>query len=313
MSMQAVGFIGLGRMGKPMAANLSRKGFDLVVYDVSSKAVEALRAVGARSADSVAELARGSEVILTMVPGSAEMEAIVLGEAGLLANGRSGQLIMDMSTIEPGMTDRIAARAAEKGISFVDAPVGRLASHADRGECLFMVGASKEDLERVMPLLQAMGTTIHHCGKVGMGGRTKLVNNYLTVVSCQLNAEALALSQRFGLDLEKTLEVINGTSAFNGQLRMNWSTKVLTGDVSPGFTIDLAHKDLSLIVAAANAAKVPLPVAAATREFFSLVRSGPYAQRDFSAIVDALCEFSGIEKPRLKARRGEAGSSPSAA
>ncbi len=203
MSMQAVGFIGLGRMGKPMAANLSRKGFDLVVYDVSSKAVEALRAVGARSADSVAEVARGSEVILTMVPGSAEMEAIVLGEAGLLANGRSGQLIMDMSTIEPGMTDRIAARAAEKGISFVDAPVGRLASHADRGECLFMVGASKEDLERVMPLLQAMGTTIHHCGKVGMGGRTKLVNNYLTVVSCQLNAEALALSQRFGLDLEK--------------------------------------------------------------------------------------------------------------
>lgn len=298
--MQAIGFIGLGRMGKPMAANLCRKGFNPLVYDVNPKAVEALRALGARTARSVAEVGRDSEIIVTMVPGSAEIEAIVLGEAGLLANGRPGQLIMDMSTVDPVTTDRIAARAAERGMSVVDAPVGRLASHADRGESLFMVGASDADLKRVLPLLQAMGTTIHHCGKVGTGGRTKLVNNYLAVVSCQLNAEALALSQRFGLDLEKTLEVINGTSAFNGQLRLNWSTKVLTGDISPGFTIDLAHKDLSLIMAAANVAKVPLPVAAAAREFFSLARSGPYAQCDFSAIVDALCDLAGIEKPRFK-------------
>jgi 4-hydroxybutyrate dehydrogenase/sulfolactaldehyde 3-reductase len=162
------------------------------------------------------------------------------------------------------------------------------------------VGASDADFQRVRPLLEAMGTTIHHCGKVGSGGRTKLVNNYLAVVSCQLNAEALALSQRFGLDLEKTLEVINGTTAFNGQLRMNWSSKVLKGDISPGFTIDLAHKDLSLILSAANAAKVPLPLAAAAREFFSLARSGPYAQCDFSSIVDALCDLTGIDKPRFK-------------
>ena len=306
MMMKAVGFIGLGRMGRPMAANLCRKGFDLLVHDVNPKPVEALRALGARSASSVAEIAKGCEIIVTMVPSSVEVEEIVLGEAGLLANGRRGQIIMDMSTIEPEATDRIAARAAEKGISVVDAPVGRLASHADRGESLFMVGASDGDLERVRPLLQAMGTTIHHCGKVGTGGRTKLVNNYLAVVSCQLNAEALALSQRFGLDLEKTLEVINGTSAFNGQLRLNWSTKVLTGDTSPGFTIDLAHKDLSLIMAAANAAKVPMPVAAAARESFSQARSGAYAQSDFSAIVDALCDLAGIEKPRFKARKSEA-------
>lgn len=304
--MQAVGFIGLGRMGRPMAANLCKKGFNPLVYDVNARAVEALHALGARSASSVAAVARGSEIIVTMVPGSADVEAIVLGEDGLLANGRPGQIIMDMSTVDPGTTDRIAARAAEKGMSVVDAPVGRLASHADRGESLFMVGASDADLERVLPLLEAMGTTIHHCGKVGTGGRTKLVNNYLAVVSCQLNAEALALSQRFGLNLEKTLEVINGTSAFNGQLRMNWSTKVLTGDISPGFTIDLAHKDLSLIVAAAHGAKVPLPVAAAAHEFFSLARSGPYAQCDFSAIVDVLCDLTGIEKPRLEARKSGA-------
>jgi 4-hydroxybutyrate dehydrogenase / sulfolactaldehyde 3-reductase len=163
------------------------------------------------------------------------------------------------------------------------------------------VGAAREDFDRVLPLLQAMGSTIYHCGKVGTGTRTKLVNNYLAVVSCQLNAEALALSQSFGLDLNKTLEVINGTSAFNGQLRLNWATKVLIGDTTPGFTIDLAHKDLSLILSAANAAKVPLPVAAAAREMFTLARNGGYAKADFSAMVDFLCEISGIAKPRVSA------------
>src|SRR5215203_3785743 len=113
-----------------------------------------------------------------------------------------------------------------------------------------------------------MGTTIHHCGSVGTGIRTKLVNNYLAIISCQLNAEALALSQRFGLDLTKTLEVCYGTTATNGQLKINWPNKVLRGDTEAGFTIDLAHKDLTLIIDAANAARVPMPIAAAAREAF---------------------------------------------
>ena len=119
----------------------------------------------------------------------------------------------------------------------------------------------------------AMGTTIHHCGAGGAGMRMKLVNNYLAIVLCQLNAEALALSQRFGLDITRTLEVLYGTTATNGQLRLNWPNKVLANDTSPGFTVDLAHKDLSLIVQAANAARVPVPVAAAAREAFSMARA----------------------------------------
>src|SRR5439155_4348051 len=111
---------------------------------------------------------------------------------------------MDISTIDPLVTDRLASEAARKGVEFVDAPVGRLASHAARGESLFMVGATTANFERVKPLLEAMGTTIHHCGGAGSGIRTKLVNNYLAIVSCQTNAEALALAQRFGLDLQKT-------------------------------------------------------------------------------------------------------------
>ena len=113
----------------------------------------------------------------------------------------------------------------------MDAPVGRLASHAERGESLFMVGASAETFALVKPMLDAMGTTVHHCGAVGTGMRTKIVNNYLAIISCQLNAEALALSQRFGLSLEKTLDVIHGTTATNGQLKIAWPAKVLKGDI----------------------------------------------------------------------------------
>src|ERR1700733_926202 len=175
--MQTIGFIGLGRMGMPMASNLCRKGLPLLVYDINPIAAEALKKLGARVAHSVADVATGSDIVILMVPGSAEVEAVVLGPDGVLAHGRAGQLIMDMSTVEPTTTDRIAERAAARGLSVVDAPVGRLASHADRGESLFMVGASDADFQRVRPLLEAMGTTIHHCGKVGNGGRTKLVNN----------------------------------------------------------------------------------------------------------------------------------------
>jgi 4-hydroxybutyrate dehydrogenase/sulfolactaldehyde 3-reductase len=217
----------------------------------------------------------------------------------VLSHLATGGMIVDMSTVDPLVTDRLAAAAAAKGCAFVDAPVGRLASHAERGECLFMVGATGEAFARVKPMLEAMGTTIHHCGGVGTGMRTKLVNNYLAIVSCAFNAEALALSQRFGLSLEKTLDVIHGTTATNGQLKIAWPSKVLIGDTQPGFTIDLAHKDLTLILEAANAVKVPIPIAAAARESFSTARGQGHGARDFSAMVDVLCELAHVAKPRL--------------
>jgi 4-hydroxybutyrate dehydrogenase / sulfolactaldehyde 3-reductase len=299
--MDRIGFIGLGRMGRPMASNLRKKGFELIVHDVNPEPVRILEGLGARAANGAAGVAQASDVVITMLPSSVEVEATILGADGVLANGRPGQVVMDMSTVEPRTTDAVAAAAAARGLTVVDAPVGRLAAHADRGESLFMVGASDADFKRVLPLLQAMGTTIHHCGKVGSGIRTKLVNNYLAIVSCQLNAEALALSQRFGLDLAKTLEVLYGTTATNGQLRVNWPNKVLAGDTTPGFTIDLAHKDLSIILAAAQTAKLPLPVGAAAREMFTAARARSHGLADFSAIVDAFCEIAEVDAPRLPA------------
>jgi 4-hydroxybutyrate dehydrogenase / sulfolactaldehyde 3-reductase len=298
-SASMVGFVGLGRMGRPMASNLCRKGFRLIVHDVNPEPVRDLEALQARTAHTYADVAAAADTILTMLPNTTIVEQVVAGPGGILAHARAGTLIVDMSTVDPIATDRLARAAGEKGCAFVDAPVGRLASHADRGECLFMVGASDADFARARPLFEAMGTTIHHCGPPGSGMRTKLVNNYLAIVSCQLNAEALALCQRFGLSLPKTLDVIRGTTATNGQLTINWASKVLKGDLEPGFTIDLAHKDLTLIVEAANAARVPMPVGAAAREAFSTARSRGFGASDFSAMVDALCDVADIHKPRL--------------
>jgi 4-hydroxybutyrate dehydrogenase/sulfolactaldehyde 3-reductase len=302
-----VGFIGLGNMGRPMASNLARKGQALIVYDVNSGPVRALVELGATAGRETADVARTSDIVFTMLPTTAVVIDVIGGADGVLANIRRGGIVVDMSTIDPLATDRLAADAAARGIGFADAPVGRLASHAERGESLFMVGASTQTMDDIRPLLALMGTTIHHCGEAGAGMRTKLVNNYLAIISCQLNAEAIALSQRFGLDLAKTLEVIHGTTATNGQLKIAWPAKVLAGDTAPGFTIDLAHKDLSLIVDAANAVKVPVPIAAVAREAFTAARAGGAGARDFSAMVDVVCDGAGIERPRLRSDSQAAG------
>lgn len=282
-----------------MASSLCRKGFRVIAYDVNPAAVSALEQLQARGANSVKEVAAGSDVIATMLPTPAVVRDVIAGPDGLLTHARRGSILLEMSTVDPETTDMLGKLAGERGLGFVDAPVGRLASHAERSECLFMVGGNAADVERIRPMLEAMGNTIYHCGPAGAGTRTKLVNNYLAIISCQLNAEALALSQRFGLTLERTLDVLYGTTAVNGQLKIAWPVKVLKGDVEPGFTIDLAHKDLTLIIDAANAAKVPMPIAAAAREAFSTARSRGMGGKDFSAMVDVLCELAGIAKPRL--------------
>jgi 4-hydroxybutyrate dehydrogenase/sulfolactaldehyde 3-reductase len=294
-----IGFIGLGNMGRGMASNLCRKGFSLTVFDINPLPMEALRQLGARAAAGTGEVADASDIVATMLPDSAALEKVAFGTDGILERLAAGGLFMDMSTVDPLVTDRVAAEASRKGIEFVDAPVGRLASHAARGESLFMVGADAAAFTRVKPLLDAMGTTVHHCGGVGTGIRTKLVNNYLSIVSCAFNAEAIALSQKFGLSLENTLDVIHGTTATNGQLKLAWATKVFKGDTEPGFSIDLAHKDLTLIVNAANALNVPMPIGAIARESFNAARTQGYGAKDFSAMGDVQSELARVTRPRL--------------
>ena len=297
--MGTTGFIGLGRMGCPMASNLASKGFDLVVHDIVADRVDTLARLGAVPVASPAEVAAQAEVVITMLPGPASVREVITGQEGVLATARKGTIVMDMSTIDPETTDAMAELCKGRGLEFMDAPVGRLASHADAGESLFMVGGTSDNLERVRPLLEAMGTAIFHCGHCGTGTRTKLVNNFISTASCQINAEALVLAAAFGLDLDSTLDVICGTSAVNGQISSAWPVKVLADDTSPGFTIDLAHKDLSLVVEAANATGVPMPMAATAREAYSVARVRGFGGKDFSAMLDVHCDITGTPQPRL--------------
>ncbi|MFN0044445.1 MAG: NAD(P)-dependent oxidoreductase [Alphaproteobacteria bacterium] len=296
---ETIGFIGLGRMGGPMARNLAAKQMPPMVHDLSAAAMARIEAVGGTRAANAAELARAATVVFTMLPGPPEVDAVLLAADGAMANMKPGSLVVDMSTVLPETTDMLSKAAAARGLGFVDAPVGRLASHAERGESLFMVGASDGDFARVKPLLAAMGTTIHHCGPPGSGTRTKLINNLLAIVSCMMNAEALTLAKRFGLNIAKTLEVIHGTTATNGQLKLNYATKVFKGDIEPGFAIDLAHKDLSLIAESANRARMPAPIVAMARESLSLARAAGWGGKDFSALLDFWCERAGVDKVRL--------------
>ncbi|WP_416898120.1 MAG: bifunctional riboflavin kinase/FAD synthetase [Minwuia sp.] len=296
---EKIGFIGLGAMGGPMAANLIRKGHDLVVHDIDPAKTAEIAGLGAEAADSIADVARKADIVLTMLPDSPDVDAAVLGPGGVLENGRPDQLVMDMSTIAPATTDKLHRTLTEAGIGFVDAPVGRLVTHAIAGELLFMVGATGNDFGRVKPLIEGMGTTIHHCGAPGTGIRTKLVNNLVAISVCQIDAEAITLAQSWGLDVQKTIDVINGTTATNGHLITNWPNKVLKGDTSPGFRVALAHKDVSLALQAAHEAGIPMFVGAAVREAYAAARAAGYSDQDFSAMVDALCKQVGVKPPRL--------------
>jgi 4-hydroxybutyrate dehydrogenase/sulfolactaldehyde 3-reductase len=298
--MEKIGFIGLGRMGLPMAANIIKGGYEVHVYDVVASQLEAAIAKGGQGCSSVAEIAEKSDILITMLPNSAIVREVISGSAdAILTHAKKGQLVMDMSTVSPETTDFVARCCAEKEIDFIDAPVGRLASHADTGQSLFMVGGTEGGYQRVLPLLELMGSDIFHCGVQGAGTRTKLVNNFLAISYCQMNAEALSLASGFGLDLDSTLDVLYGTTAVNGQLKIAWPAKVLSDDKAPGFTIDLAHKDLSLVVEAANTQAVSMPMAAAAREAFNLARSRGFGGDDFSAMLDVHCDLNQLEAPRL--------------
>ncbi|MDX2276656.1 MAG: NAD(P)-dependent oxidoreductase [Hyphomonadaceae bacterium] len=294
-----IGFIGLGAMGLPMASNLQRKGFQLTAFDVVPARIEELVTLGANAGKSIADTARGADIVVTMLPATAHVESVILGPDGVLANIAPGAVIMDMSTIDANGTRRVAEACAAKGVSFTDCPVGRLVSHAIRGESLFMVGADDATYERIRPLLEAMGTAIYRCGGPGMGSCMKLVNNFMLLTITEVCAEAITLGAKLGLDIETMKTVTGATTATNGQFQVAMATKSLVGDIEPGFTIDLAFKDMTLAINAAAEQRVGLPVGSAAHAVYGGARATAYASKDFSAVLQLACERAGISAPRL--------------
>ncbi|MDP6708730.1 MAG: NAD(P)-dependent oxidoreductase, partial [Alphaproteobacteria bacterium] len=219
-----------------------------------------------------------------------------LGEGGVVQHIRPGSLVIDSSTIDPATTDRLAAELAAAGVAFVDAPVGRSPIQAAEGTLLFMIGAEAADLARARPLLDAMGSDIVHCGGVGSGIRTKLVNNLLSQATCQLSAEAVALGLKMGLSLETLLPVMTGGLGSNGFLSGYWPAKVLAGDTEPGFAIRLSAKDLGLAVAMAEAAGAPIPTGTAAAEAVARAAESD-GDLDVSGLLTLACAAAGTKLP----------------
>jgi 4-hydroxybutyrate dehydrogenase / sulfolactaldehyde 3-reductase len=295
-----IAFIGLGAMGLPMASNLVRKGFDVAGFDMDNEKVAQLVALGARAGQSIADTVGGAAIVVTMLPATRHVETVVLGADGVLAHIGNDAVLMDMSTIDPGGTDKVAAACKAQGIAFTDCPVGRLVSHAIKGESLFMVGGDDAVFARVEPLLNAMGNSLHRCGPVGMGTRMKVVNNYMLLVTAQVVAESIVLGTKLGLDIETMKTVTGSTTATNGQFQIALATKVLKDDIEPGFTIDLAFKDLGLAMAAAADNRLGLPVGASAYSVFGAARATRFAAKDYSSLLTYACEMAGVEQPRLK-------------
>ena len=244
--MSKVGFIGVGVMGMPMALNVMAGGHRLRAFDISPAALEAIGRRGAGVADSPRDAAEGADFVITMLPTGEHVAEAVFGPGGAAESLGHDALLIDMSTGLPSDFDALAQRLRSEGRRAIDAPVGRTSKEAEKGTLLVMVGGEDEHVERARPILDCMGDTVIHCGPAGAGIRTKLVNNYLSIVSNVVVAEALAIAEGAGLDRDTVIEVLMGTTAGQGHLGTTYPVKVLAGDLQPGFMVDLARKDLGL-------------------------------------------------------------------
>ena len=244
-----VGFIGLGTMGAPMAANVLKGGHTLTVYDVSEAAVRGLVVAGATAATSPKAVAAASEIVITMLPDAPDVERVAFGPDGVIAGIRPGSIYVDMSTIDPAVTRKIGAAVAKKGAVMIDSPVGKTADFAVLGKLTLMVGGPANAIARCRPVLDCMGTDFFHCGDLGAGEAMKLINNLLATVLLEASSEALVAGVKSGLTLDTMLSVMKTTMAWNNQMAMAMQKRPLLGDFTPGFMLKLAHKDCRLALA----------------------------------------------------------------
>lgn len=270
----SVGFIGLGLMGKPMAKRILAAGYELTVHNRSRGPVEELVALGARAASSPRELAERSEVVITMLPDSPDVEKVVLGPGGVVEGARRGSVVIDMSTVSPAVEIAISEKLRERGVEYLDAPVSGGTSGAEAGTLTIMVGGSEEAFERVLPILRCMGRTIVHMGASGAGQLTKLCNQIAVSVNLLGTCEALLLASKAGLDVSRVIEVVGGGAGSSWQL-LNLGPKMLSGDFSPGFKAEHLKKDLRIIREVCEQHKLPLLATNLVNELVkSLVEKG---------------------------------------
>jgi 2-hydroxy-3-oxopropionate reductase len=284
-------------MGKPMAKNLMRAGFSLVVHNRSRASVEELASLGATPASSPREVASMVDTIITMLPNSPDVELVALGPNGIKEGAKRGQLFIDMSTINPIVSQKIAKELSAIGVASVDAPVSGGEKGAIDATLSIMAGGEPQDFERALPLFQAMGKTITHMGSLGSGGFTKLANQIIVAINLTAIGEALVFGAKAGVDPQKMIRALSGGLA-NSKCLEQKSEKILTGDFAPGFKIDLHSKDLSLIQEAARSVGAPIPTAALVEQFFSALRVRGRGGLDHSGVITLFEDLAGVQVRR---------------
>jgi 2-hydroxy-3-oxopropionate reductase len=286
-----VGFVGLGIMGKPMARNLLRAGYPLVVHNRSRPAVDQLVAEGAVDGGSARGVAEQSDVVITMLPDTPDVERVTFGPDGLAEGFRPGAVLVDMSTISPVATRAMAARLQERGVRMLDAPVSGGQRGAEEGTLSIMVGGDAETVERVQPLFRVLGKNIVHVGPTGAGQVCKACNQLVVALGILAVSEALVLAQRSGVDPAKVRQALLGGFAASRVLEVH-GQRMLEGNHEPGFRARLHHKDLRIALETGRQAGAVLLATALAHELLGALVARGQGERDHSALVRLVADLS---------------------
>ena len=279
-----IGFIGLGIMGKPMSKNLIKAGYSLVVNDVNKQAVAELAALGAETAENAAEVARKSDLVITMLPNSPHVKTVVLGKGGVIEGAKPGQIVVDMSSIAPLASKEVGAALAAKGVEMLDAPVSGGEPKAIDGTLSIMVGGKKELFDQCLPILQKMGSSVVLCGDIGAGNTTKLANQIIVALNIAALSEAMVLASKAGVDPEVVYKAIRGGLAGSTVMEAK-APMILAGNFKPGFRIELHIKDLANAIETGHEVGVPLPLTSQVMEIMQALKVDGKAANDHSGIV----------------------------
>ena len=290
--MEKIGFIGLGIMGSPMAANLIKAGYDVTGHDVSPDSMDRLVQAGGKPAGSIEETVAGSDVVITMLPDSPQVHDVVLGDNGVLALAGPDLLLIDMSSIAPETSVAVAKRAQETGARVLDAPVSGGEQGAIEGSLSIMVGGDAPTFEEAFPILEHLGKTIVHVGGHGAGQTVKAANQLMVAGIIALVSEAIVLLEASGVDGERGLEVLAGGLAGNRILDRK-AASMLAREFAPGFRIDLHHKDMGIALASARSAGVALPVTGVVAQLVASARAAGHGSLDHSALLSVVEKLSG--------------------
>lgn len=294
---EQIGFIGLGIMGKPMARNLMKAGYEITVYDIVGEAVEELATDGAKTASSCGEVAAVTDTIITMLPDSADSESVILGPGGVLEGARSGSIVIDMSSIAPSVSQKISAECSKQSVEFLDAPVSGGEPGAVNATLAIMVGGKQDIFDNCSDLLNVMGANVVLTGDVGAGNITKLANQIIVAANIEALSEAFVLAQKAGVDPERVFNAIRGGLAGSAVMEAK-GPMMLDRNFRAGFRISLHQKDLRNVLQTAQELNVPLPVTALVQQMLgSLVNDGEH-DSDHSAILHFLEKLAHVEVNR---------------